>query len=336
MSKKILIINTGGTLSSVMKENGMAPGLSTDDMLSELRMISGDADLEFDDFLALDSANILPRDWVSLAEKIAFEQPKYDGIVVIHGTDTLAYTSSMLSFMLSNISIPVVITGSQLSMKHPVADAMENCRLAIYMACEGYPGVFVAFNRKVILGSRASKVRTLSFDAFESINYPYVAEVSSLGLKVNENVIPDRHGIFKAKTDISEKVGVIKMYPGIKSSVLSEIVEAGYKGVYIEAFGLGGMPFRDDDFIGALKKLMNAGVAVLVGTQCRYEGSDLNIYETGKRAKETGVMEAFDMTTEAAVTKLMWALGQTEDMDEVREYFKVSLCGEVDVEGHER
>jgi L-asparaginase len=188
----------------------------------------------------------------------------------------------------------------------------------------------------VILGSRASKVRTLSFDAFESINYPYVAEVSSLGLKVNENVIPDRHGIFKAKTDISEEVGVIKMYPGIKSSVLSGIVEAGYKGVYIEAFGLGGMPFRDDDFIGALKKLMDAGVAVLVGTQCRYEGSDLNIYETGKRAKETGDMEAFDMTTEAAVTKLMWALGQTEDMDEVREYFKVSLCGEVDVEGHER
>ncbi len=331
MSKKILIINTGGTLSSVMKENGMAPGLSTDDMLSELRMISGDADLAFDDFLSLDSANILPHDWVSLADKIAQEQAKYDGIVVIHGTDTLAYTSSMLSFMLSNITIPVVITGSQLSMKHPVADAMENCRLAIYMACEGYPGVFVAFNRKVILGSRASKVRTLSFDAFESINYPCVAEVSSLGLKVNEAAIPARHGIFKVKTDISESVGVIKMYPGIKSSVLSSIAKARYKGVYIEAFGLGGMPFRDDDFIGALKELIDAGVAVLVGTQCRYEGSNLNIYETGKRAKEIGVMEAFDMTTEAAVTKLMWALGQTDDMDEVREYFKVSLCGEVEV-----
>ncbi|MCR4782201.1 MAG: asparaginase [Lachnospiraceae bacterium] len=336
MSKKILIINTGGTLSSVMKENGMAPGLSTDDMLSELRMVSGDADLSFMDFLALDSANILPRDWVSLAKKIGEEQSNYDGIVVIHGTDTLAYTSSMLSFMLSNIAIPVVITGSQLSMKHPVADAMENCRLAIYMACEGYPGVFVAFNRKVILGSRASKVRTLSFDAFESINYPNVAEVSSLGLKVNENVVPDRHGIFKVKSSISEEVGVIKMYPGIKSSVLSSISKAGYKGVYIEAFGLGGMPFRDDDFIGALKGLMDDGVAVLVGTQCRYEGSDLNIYETGKRAKEIGVMQAFDMTTEAAVTKLMWALGQTDDMDEIREYFKVSLCGEVDIEGHER
>jgi L-asparaginase len=315
-----------------MKENGMAPGLSTDDMLAELRMVSGDADLAFDDFLALDSANILPRDWVSLADKIALEQAKYDGIVVIHGTDTLAYTSSMLSFMLSNITIPVVITGSQLSMKHPVADAMENCRLAIYMACTGYPGVYVAFNRKVILGCRASKVRTLSFDAFESINYPNCAEVSSLGLKVDSRVVPERHGIFQVKSNISDKVCMIKMYPGIKSDILKPIADAGYKGVYIEAFGLGGMPFREDNFIEALEGLISRGVCVLVGTQCRYEGSNLNIYETGRRAREIGVMGAYDMTTEAAMTKLMWALGQTDKLEEIKEYFKVSLCGEVNIQ----
>lgn len=332
MEKKILIINTGGTLSSVMKENGMAPGLSTEDMLTELRMVSGDADLAFTDFLSVDSANIMPSDWVNLANKIGEEAASYDGIVVIHGTDTLAYTSSMLSFMLTNIAIPVVITGSQLSMKHPVADAMENCRLAIYMACAGYPGVYVAFNRKVILGCRASKVRTLSFDAFESINYPNVAEVSSLGLKVDSRVVPERHGIFKVQSEISDKVAVIKMHPGIKSDILRPIAAAGYKGVYIEAFGLGGMPFREDNFIEALEDLIDQGVAVLVGTQCRYEGSNLNIYETGKRAREIGVMEAYDMTTEAAVTKLMWALGQTEKLDEIREYFKVSLCGEVDIQ----
>nr|MCR5581625.1 asparaginase domain-containing protein [Pseudobutyrivibrio sp.] len=150
MSRNILIINTGGTLSSVMKESGLAPGLSTQDMRRELHIVSGDTNFEIEDFCALDSANIFPEDWSRLAEHISSMRNDYDGIVVIHGTDTLAYTSSMLSFMLQNINIPVVITGSQLSITNPVADAMENLRCAIHMAASGRPGVFVAFNRKVI------------------------------------------------------------------------------------------------------------------------------------------------------------------------------------------
>ena len=170
MSKKILIINTGGTLSSVKGANGLVPGISGKDMMEELKMVSKNLTLETEDFCSLDSANIGPEDWAGLASCIAQRSHEYDGIVVIHGTDTLAYTSSMLSFMLQNISIPVVVTGSQLSMANPVADALENCRCGIHMSASGCPGVFVAFNRKVILGCRASKVRTMSFDAFESIN----------------------------------------------------------------------------------------------------------------------------------------------------------------------
>ena len=128
MSRNILIINTGGTLSSVMKESGLAPGLSTQDMKRELHVVSGDINFEIEDFMAVDSANIFPEDWSKLAEHIGGIRNDYDGIVVIHGTDTLAYTSSMLSFMLQNINIPVVITGSQLSITNPIADAMENLR----------------------------------------------------------------------------------------------------------------------------------------------------------------------------------------------------------------
>ncbi|WP_022761458.1 asparaginase [Butyrivibrio sp. AD3002] len=329
MSRKILIINTGGTLSAVMKGNGLIPGLSIYDMQKELRMVSGDTDIEIEDFCSLDSANIFPEDWGLLAERISECRNQYDGIVVIHGTDTLAYTSSMLSFMLRNIGIPVVITGSQLSITNPVADAMENCRCAIHMAASQIPGVFVAFNRKVMLGCRTSKVRSLSFDAFESINYPNIATISSLGMKIDTAAVPERTGIFKLANSYSDKVCMIKMFPGIHTGFVEAVADQGYKGLYIEAYGIGGMPFLKHDFIGTLDKLIKGGMTVVVGTQCRYEGTKMDVYETGKRALEIGALEACDMTGEAALTKLMWILGMTEDLSEIRDYYSINVAGEI-------
>ena len=331
MSKKVLIMNTGGTLASVVREHGITPGLTTESMERELHIVAGEAQLTMQEFMSLDSANIFPEDWARLAQAISRQRDCFDGIVVIHGTDTLAYTSSMLSFMLQNINIPVVITGSQLSISNPVADAMENLRCAIYMAQSGCSGVFVAFNRKVMLGCRASKVRSLSFDAFDSINCENVAEISSIGMKINERMLPLKKGVFKLQDQYCPDVAVIKLFPGIHREVLRMYAEKGYKAFYIEAFGLGGMPFLRHDFISELRNLTGQGATVLVGTQCRFEGSNLGIYETGRRALEAGVIQAYDMTTEAAVAKLMWVLGQTEDSQEIKEYFRLSLCGEVSI-----
>ena len=241
----------------------------------------------------------------------------------------MAYTASMLSFMLQNIEIPVVLTGSQLSIADPIADALENCRCAIHMAATGCPGVFVAFNRKVMLGCRASKVRSLSFDAFDSINYPLCATISSLGMQVDRTAIPERKGIFSLENQYSDRVYSLRMFPGIHREVLYYLRDKGYKGLYIEAYGMGGMPFVKHDFIAAIGDLIASGMTVLVGTQCRYEGSNLTVYETGLKAIESGALQARDMTAEAAITKLMWVLGKTSDPAEIRDYFSLSLCGEV-------
>lgn len=327
--KKLLMLTTGGTISSIESESGLVPS-SADTILKQMGIEqSHEFSLDVKEILLLDSSNIQPEEWNIIATAIYENMYNYDGIIVTHGTDTMAYSTSMVSFMVQNPSIPVVFTGSQLPIGNFLTDAITNLRSAFAMALSGVPGIFVAFDRKIILGTRAVKVRTTSFNAFESINLKYAGTVDSNGLSLNHYVIPsyEKEPIFNNK--INSDVFLLKLTPGTNPHIIDILIESKVSGVVIEAFGAGGIQFVRRDFIEKLHNAYKHGIPVVVCSQCLYESSNFNIYQVGKKALSAGVIEAFDMTTEAAVTKLMWALGQTNNISEIKKIFETNYAGEI-------
>ncbi|MDF2474140.1 MAG: ansA [Anaerocolumna sp.] len=329
LKKNILILATGGTIASSTSEEGLVPSFGIMNLVQYVTGITENYHITAKDILCLDSSNIQPEEWIIIANSINEYYQDYDGIVITHGTDTMAYTASILSFMLQNIPIPVVITGSQLPMSNPFTDATENLRCAFAMAASNVPGIFLAFNRKIILGCRAVKIRTTGFDAFESVNYPYIATIDSNGLTIQHSIVPKSSLPFELNTLISTDVFLIKLTPGLNPQIFDKLLELNYKGIVIEAFGTGGLHFIRRDLISQMERLSEQGIPVVVSSQCLYERSDFSIYQTGKKILEKGVIQTFDMTTESAVTKLMWALGQTTDLTEIKKIFATNYAGEI-------
>ena len=269
----ILILATGGTIASDATENGLAPELTAADIVGGSLHNLPDCRIDCRDILALDSSNIQPEEWQIIAREVASNWQQYDGIVITHGTDTMAYTASALSYMLRNIPIPVVLTGSQLPFVHPLTDATDNIRCAVAMAMSGKPGVFLAFDRRVMLGCRGVKIKTSGFDAFESINYPAVARVTGAGLEVREHLLPVLKGKFRLEDKLETHVFLLKLTPGIDPAIFDLLIQARYKGVLIEAFGAGGLHYVNRDLYSKLEALRKADIPVVVASQCLYEKS---------------------------------------------------------------
>jgi len=325
--KKILLLTTGGTIASVPGGDGLEPQRSGV-MERELDQLRTYYDITVRDVMCLDSSNITPEEWRQIAQAIYRERQEYDGVVVSHGTDTMAYTASAVTFMLPDIDRPVVFTGSQLPLTDMLSDGPENLRTAFAMAASGHCGVFLAFDRKVMLGCRAVKVRASGFSAFESVNARYAAQVSNRGLVVDSRVLPVRKGEAAFCPEISREVFLLKLTPGLNPAIFDMLGAMGYKGIVIEAFGLGGMHVLSRGLRG-IRRCVEDGISVVVTTQCLYDSANLQIYQVGNKLLELGVIQARDMTTEAAMTKLMWAIGQGMDQHEISKLFETNLAGEI-------
>ena len=323
-NKSIRLISTGGTIASKPTEYGLAPGLTAEEMLDIIGLNSGS--ISCTDLFNLDSSNLQPSDWLKIADEInrTTKNRDIDGIVLTHGTDTLAYTASMLSFILLDLRIPVVITGAQMPITDEKSDGRRNLRDAIDAACKLPAGVYVVFGGSVIAGTRAVKTHTQSLHAFQSINYPYIAEIDEGGFTMLHNV-PERNIPEDMTGNICADVALVKLTPGINAKWIESISHCDIKGLVVESFGMGGI---HRSLNKSLIKLMQRGIVVVLTSQCLYETASLDVYEVSHTLRDAGAIAAGDMTTETAITKLMWLLGQTKDPEKVKEMFLTNYCGE--------
>ena len=327
--KKILLLTTGGTIASMPGGEGLEPRRS-EVMELALDQLRGFYHITVEDLMCLDSSNMTQEEWQLIARRIFERRLDFDGIVVSHGTDTMAYTASAVTFMLPDIDRCVVFTGSQLPLADMLSDGPSNLRTAFAMAASGCPGVFLAFDRKVMLGCRAVKVRASGFSAFESVNARYAAQVTNRGLVVDESVLPARRGQARLCPEISRDIFLLKLTPGLNPAVFDVLAAMGYKGIVIEAFGLGGVNVLHKGLRG-IRRAVEDGISVVVTTQCLYDSANLQVYQVGTKLLELGVIQGRDMTSEAAMTKLMWAIGQGMTPEEIKDLFGKNLAGEVDV-----
>lgn len=320
--KKILMIATGGTIASKNTGKGLTPVISPSELLEFVPEIAQMCDVETVQPFNLDSTNVYYPHWLEIARLVRENYAKYDGFVVTHGTDTMAYTAAALSYLIQNSAKPVVLTGSQKSVYLRDTDARGNLADAFaYCADDRAYGVRVVFDGKVILGTRAKKTRTRSYNAFSSIDFPEIAVIrDGKVVYYSEPHPPAGEPLFSSSLD--PEVFVLKTIPGMRADIFDYLIEHT-DGVVIESFGSGGLPrYVDDNFFTRLEAYTAAGKTVVVGTQVEREGSALDVYEVGSRLlRIPNVLEARSMTLEATVTKLMWVLGRTKRPEEVARLF---------------
>ncbi len=323
--KRILMITTGGTIASCSTDSGLAPLISAKQLVSYVPKVNSICDIEFLDLLNLDSTNIAPKHWIMLVETIEQNYDNYDGFVICHGTDTMAYTSAAISYMIQNSKKPIVVTGSQKPINLEVTDAKTNLLDSFLFASNDKAhGVNIVFDGNVIAGTRAKKERTKSYHAFSSINYPYIAKIQD---KKVVFYIDDKQNIISPVefyNKLNQKVFLLKLVPNIDPNIIRYLNDQ-YDALIIESYGVGGLPSYEQystSFTDALKDFVSCKKVAVMATQVTHEGSDIAVYQVGDTVKNLpNVLEARDMNLEAVVTKLMWTVGNFGDFEQIKNNF---------------
>jgi L-asparaginase len=336
--KKILVIYTGGTIGMVATEQGYDVEVG---YLS--KKIAGIRDfyhldmprfevIEYDDLI--DSSNIKPERWLSLAKDVIKNYDNYDGFVILHGTDTLAYTSSVLSFMLGDIQKPVIVTGSQIPLSKVRSDGISNVMNSLIFACsDKIKEVCVYFNQELRRGNRITKVSATDFDAFISPNYSSLAYVG-VNIDLKKKRLWKRDGdatLVSLENCKIPKIAILSIFPGMDIDILDAILKPQLQGLILKTYGAGNIP-NDENIFRSLAKANQRGVVIVNCTQCLYGTVKMGAYKTASGLADIGVISGFDMTDEAALGKLFYLLSQPSlSQNDVKKAFMVSLQGEVTI-----
>ena len=342
--KHILLIATGGTIASAEDGNGLSPALTGEELARSVPEIEGLCELDIVQPMNIDSTNMRPVDWLRIAEVIRENYDAHDGFVVLHGTDTMSYTAAALSYLIQDSPKPIVLTGSQQPMGNPFTDAKINLyQSLVYAVSDRSRDVSIVFGGYAIAGTRARKQRTMSFNAFNSINYPVLAYLRQDKIICSGSAAVSAgpaecdcagDGAARAAdgaldeprfyTELNSRVCALKLTPGLTPDIF-RLLKPDYDAVILETFGMGGVPERGADgasYQEAIFDWVDSGRTVVMTTQVPEEGLDLGVYEVGRAyAEHPGILKGGDMTTEALVAKTMWALGQTRDADELQRLF---------------
>ncbi len=334
----ILIIYTGGTIGMIKdQESGVLKPFNFKDIYTQIPDLKEfKYKLEFYCFEPLvDSSNMKPDLWKKIANVIGDNYEDYDGFVILHGSDTMAYTASALSFMLENLNKPVILTGSQLPLGFLRTDGRDNLITAIEIAAANeddtpiVPEVCIYFENQLIRGNRAVKYNAENFNAFVSANYPLLADVGVYIKYKKHNIRKLNFKKLKINDNLDSNVGLLKLYPGITESFIKSIVNSnGLKALVLETFGSGNAS-SEKWFLKTLKEAINNGLIILNVSQCITGSVDQSKYETSVELEKIGVVSGKDITTEAAITKLMYILGKHTNREEIISLLNKSLRGEI-------
>ena len=322
--KRILMLATGGTIATLDSGHGLSPAITSEEILSHVPAVGELCQVDAVQLMNLDSTSIGPGHWLKIAGAVRERYDEYDGFVITHGTDTMAYTAAALSYLIQDSPKPIVITGSQKSIALNDTDARRNLYNSfLYAVDRDSHDVSLVFDGRVILGTRARKERSKSFNAFSSVDYPERAVIRDGRLIRYLAPQPYAYGAEPVFYDkLEEKVLLLTLIPGMGAEAL-ELLRDSYRAVILQSFGVGGLPEGGNGPLAqAMEEWLAAGKTIVMMTQVPYEGSDMAVYEVGQQVKERfQLMEAYNMTLEAATAKLMWVLGPTGDPREIRELF---------------
>lgn len=332
MKKKILILFCGGTIVMVKNKEGVWNKGSTKEAIKSLMnlepRIHEVANIDFEYIDNIDSTNLTSMHWDKISGVIAKNYDKYDGFVITHGTDTMAYTASALSWTLQNLGKPVVITGSQIPGSQIETDARRNFVNSVRLATMDVAGVMLVFDEEIILGARASKVSESKLDAFETINWDDLGEIR-IDIRLSDEHKKRHDRPLNLQKGFEESIAVITLFPQMHVPSLDAILDTGIKGLVLRAYGSGNISYA---YLKILKKAKKNRIPVVVSTQCLEGATLMHLYDVGKQALEAGVIQAHDMSLECITTKLMWALKHVP-YEGVKEVMHTNYTGEINAEG---